>query len=468
MAQRDENPLHKAFWLGELDARPLRLFGALLGLVVLFDLGERLRDFHAFHTDGGLLNVAQLSLASRWSPAPLLHAPWHAAVVFGMAALGAAGLVAGRFTRWSTILTFIAVQTIHQRNPLVLDGGDVALRVLLFWSIFVDLSGRRPLVAALPVRLLQLQVVVIHFFAGVNKSGAAWHDGTALYRVLQDVTFARPLAETLLAHPALCQLLTFATLGLELAFPLLVFAPWQHGRLRAVAVVGAYALHAGIFVVMRVGLFSLIMPVALVALWRADWVPRWRRAPATAPAADRPTPRWAWLALPLYLLIVWRVADDQMPIPAQRVLDVLGLQQRWRMFGPAPPYEAGPWYVPGIVEGGTLVDVGAEVAPALIEEGGMRFSRWAKYKSQLFVGPTSGRTRLLLGRYLCRKWHAEHPQGPRLLELDLELALTKVVGPTEARPSAPVMTKVFHQPCVRTPQPDEQRAPQQERDQSVD
>jgi hypothetical protein len=83
---------------------------------------------------------------------------------------------------------------LHARNPLVLQGGDVLFRMLLFWSIFLPLGARCSLDALrrrsaepLPDRVsspctlaLMLQVCFVYWFAAAIKSDPVWrHEGSA-------------------------------------------------------------------------------------------------------------------------------------------------------------------------------------------------------------------------------------------------------------------------------------------------
>lgn len=472
----DRRPFGKDFWLGELDARHMALFRVLLALVVLWDVGDRLRDFHAFYTDAGLFDHTTPLVHIPFSLGRIMGEPWQAAIVFALAGLGALGMLFGLFTRWSTILTLVAVLGIQHRNPFILDGGDVALRVVLFWSIFIDLGavasldarrrGARPTIDALPVRLLQLQVIFLHLATGLLKSGAPWRDGTAVYRALQDTPFTRDTAAWVMAAPWLCALLTWATLALEIGAPLWMYSPWQHGRVRAVGVFATHALHAGIFLTMRVGIFSLIMQVALFACWRAEWIPAWRRTPP----AERGTlgsARLLWLAVPIFVAIAVRAATGPLPRPLHQALAWSGLDQRWKMFAPAPPTLAGRWRFPGQRTDGVTLDVADTILPALTNDRPWRFTRWAKYKSQMRAG--DDRRRIFLGSYLCRRYRAV-AAPPMLDSLTMEYEGRTIVGPNEP-PSEATTTRVFYQPCLRPadpPQPTQHPEEQQQSDDGVD
>jgi hypothetical protein len=51
---RSNLPFHPRFWQSAADSRPLALLRLGLGLLVVVDLADRLRDLHAFYTSPGL------------------------------------------------------------------------------------------------------------------------------------------------------------------------------------------------------------------------------------------------------------------------------------------------------------------------------------------------------------------------------------------------------------------------------
>src|SRR5581483_10484371 len=160
----------------------------------------------------------------------------------------------------------------------------------------------RATVPALPVRCLQVQIAIIYLITCIAKSGATWRGGTAVLLVLQNPQWSRGLGPLIARAPALCRALARATLLIEGAFPLLVFSPWRPRACRAAAIALGTALHLGIFCTIRVGLFSLVMPVSYLVFLAPEWIDRAERrlrgrGPAReAPrAASPPAPRWAAL-----------------------------------------------------------------------------------------------------------------------------------------------------------------------------
>ncbi len=146
---------------------------------------------------------------------------------------------------------------------------DAVVRTLLFWTLFTDAGAvwsvdarraARPWIPAFPLRLLQLQLVLVYLVTAVVKLGSDdWRSGDVLFRVFQLEVMARPLGHRLLVSPSLCRALTWTHDGRRDRHPCaLVYLPPARIN-RALAIAGSLALHAGIFLTMRVGLFCYLM-----------------------------------------------------------------------------------------------------------------------------------------------------------------------------------------------------------------
>ena len=114
--------------------------------VVLLDIFLRLRDLTAFYGDQGVLSrqsvwtqgwqggIFQLFLSAGDTPGLLfLFAVWAVAATF---------MLVGYQTRLACFITWYFVVSVQLRNPMIMDGGDDFLRVLLFWTPFLPLSAR--------------------------------------------------------------------------------------------------------------------------------------------------------------------------------------------------------------------------------------------------------------------------------------------------------------------------------------
>ncbi|MDB4967910.1 MAG: hypothetical protein JWN44_3599 [Myxococcales bacterium] len=424
-----ERVLTREFWFGDVDARVLALFRIGLGATLFTDLLDRLRDLHAFYTEGGVMPLAFAYLTGgHWSLLQLSGSDHFVVAFFLLALVATAAMTVGLFSRAATIATWVVTVSIQHRNLSVCDSGDTVLRVMCFWAMFADLGarfsldvrlGRRPLrrfVAAAPLRLMQAQLAAIYLYAAATKVGPSWWDGTAVLRAVQNSDFARPLGLVVARFPRLCAFFDHATLATEWTLPLLIFSPWQLRRARIVAIVAALALHVGIALTMRIGVFSVIMPVCMILL-----------APvAAAPPAPETTWRRVGLSLGIAQLILAGVEQhgnyfeaESRPNPVLAAeVSAVALWQNWSMFAPEPPAYFFRWQAPGELSDGSPVEALSRVAPHMLPEPGWRYSRWYKLRQNL---EDQSRARLLaFGQYVCRR-HNEATAAERLARFTLVL-----------------------------------------------
>lgn len=271
-----------------LDLRSLAALRVALGLLLLVDLANRATDLFAHYTDAGLMpcDAARHYFGDSWRWS--LHwlsgsAAWQI-VLFSLAAILAACLTLGFFTRLSTLLSWILLVSLHNRNPLVINGGDTLLSMLLLWSVFLPLGAvfsldarrRGPCetkVSHLSVGsvALILQICLVYWMTGLFKWNERWLSGEAMGQIMAFDSYARPLATTMLGHPDLLRWISWFTLALELGGPLLLFSPWRTGAVRLM-VIGAFALlHLGIEATMTVGQFTWVSLAAWSVLLPAGF-----------------------------------------------------------------------------------------------------------------------------------------------------------------------------------------------------
>ncbi len=95
----DVAPLRRRFWLGEYDAVAVARMRIAFGAVVVYDLVERLRDFHTFYTGRGLITAgdyAELGAGiDGWSLLRLSSSTTAIAVLWAIAIAAFVGLTVG-------------------------------------------------------------------------------------------------------------------------------------------------------------------------------------------------------------------------------------------------------------------------------------------------------------------------------------------------------------------------------------
>jgi hypothetical protein len=205
-----------------LDTRSLALFRVGLGLLVVLDAAGRLPDLTALYSDAGAVPRALVGeLRGDAIPLSLYLASGSALFAGGLLvvhAVAGACLLVGYRTRVATAVAWLLTLSIQHRNPLVENWGDLILRLLLFWSLFLPLAerasldGRRNLpgpaarsFVSFGSAALIVQIVCIYFFSALLKTGSTWHDGSAIAVSLQNDCIAKhPQATLALGSSCFC------------------------------------------------------------------------------------------------------------------------------------------------------------------------------------------------------------------------------------------------------------------------
>ena len=272
------------------DLRSLAVFRIVLALLVLADLANRATDMTAHYSDGGILpRAAVVSDPDVLSPYAfslnfINGLPQFQALLFGVVTLAALAMLVGYRTRLAVFVVWVLLLSIQYRNPLVLASGDVLLRLLLFWSLFLPLGAvwsvdraRRAAPRRLSTRFLSfgtialfLQIAIMYWITAILKTGDEWRDGTALYYTLSQEQVANQLGAFLLNFPTLLMIASFATLALEAFGPFLLFSPFFTGPVRTAAVAMFMGLHFGIWLAIDIGIFPWISALCMVC-----FLPTW-------------------------------------------------------------------------------------------------------------------------------------------------------------------------------------------------
>jgi predicted DCC family thiol-disulfide oxidoreductase YuxK len=284
------------------DLRTLALFRVMLALVLIADLLSRSRDLTAHYTDRGVLPRADLiGLFGGWRPS--LHLIGGSALVelllFVTAGVIALALLVGYRTRLATFLSWIFLMSLHSRNPLILQGGDFLLLMLLFWSMFLPLGARYAVDAALDERVQQtpnqylsmatiallVQSMSVYFFSALLKSDPVWiPHGTAVHYALQIDYLATPFGVWLRQFPQLLSGLTYYVWYLELIGPFLMFSPVLHVPLRLLLQACFISMHIGFLFCLEIGLFPFVSIASLI-VFTPGWV--WDKLAARARTPQR-------------------------------------------------------------------------------------------------------------------------------------------------------------------------------------
>lgn len=449
-----------------IDTRGLSAFRIALGSLLLIDLGLRSRDLKAHYTDQGILPLdvyhELLGNSWRWSIHSLHGSVAFQVFLFVIAGVFAACYLTGYRSRWAAIASWLLLTSLQTRNPFVVNGGDVLIRMLLFWSIFLPLDrhwaltrkrateASASIVTSLATAAILLQVGVLYLMAGYFKYRGMWDQPDILERILQSDAYAKPLAYQLSGHSELLHWAGSAALISELILPFLIFSPIWTRQIRLFAIAWFLLFHVGIELTLTVGLFSYASCSAWIlfiptSLWnRLTKIPFRETRPSFV---DRRSRRWHYatsgivaLALAFTLWINFTTIREPWIKPLRnqwvnKVSDVTTLRQRWNLF--AKPLPKDGWYV-GVarLKDGETVDLFRDGAPADWESYtkpkyvSEQFAnhRWRKYYRRILT-PTRVNLRDPLSWYLIREWNAEH--GPDEQIESFELHFMQEIGVDE-------------------------------------
>ena len=457
-----------------VDARALAGFRVALGALVDADLLLRARDLTAFYTDDGVLPRAVLFdvTGPYWLS---LHVVSGAATVqallFALAGLVAVALAVGYRTRAATVASWVLLLSLQHRNPVVLNGGDTLLRMLLFWAMFLPLGARWSVdarrregvpddVATVGTAALLLQVVAMYFANGLLKLGGdLWLSGEAIRYVFSLDQFTVLLGNYLGAYPLVLTVLAETWLVMVVCSPLLVVLTGKYRGLFALAFVGG---HLGMFLTMQLGIFPFVAVAALLvflppSFWnlavdRLAPTPLARRSTgaldrldAVLPASTTDVPGWLdavrrrgvpalVVVLGLLVLVVNAAAlgATTMPDEAEPVTTAMGVDQRWNMFAPNPLQTDG-WYVaPAALSNGSTVDAlhGGPVTWQRPADLAATYpnARWRKYEANLQRDGYAAH-RDDFAQYLCERWDRDHEVGMERVRLVYVEQPTVLDGP---------------------------------------
>jgi hypothetical protein len=267
-----------------LDVRSLALLRIGLALMLLWDVYIRYQDLHAHYTDEGVLPRHVL---------PLHHLPLSVhllggsttfqAVLFYLEGLVALALLVGWQTRYATMLAWFLTISLHARNPVVIQGGDIVLRMLLFWGMFLPLGASYSLdamsrpppsrrVANLATTALILQICILYWFAALLKWDPVWRSqGYAVFMALSVGHFTTAIGDLILPHRGLMSFLTYMTLVQEGLVPFLLFIPWRTWVFRLLVIATFVGFHAGLGLCMELGNFQPLCMIAWLALLPSEF-----------------------------------------------------------------------------------------------------------------------------------------------------------------------------------------------------
>jgi len=230
-------PLHRELWSIDALVQPREFHNVPFDWVFRVFLRPELRDYHL------LFPIAQLALTAR----AFLSGP----------------------SRWLAIAIYVVTMNVDNMAEAILDGGNNLVHLILFYLVLVNVSGtasRHSTARAfsnVAFAACRFQLALLYFCAAMYKlNGPLWQSGMALYYISQVDLFSHPVMFAAMRHfPGLSLMGSYAAIGVQLAFALLVWVP----RLRPWVLGAAAMLHVGI--AFGMGLFGF--GLAMLAMYTA-------------------------------------------------------------------------------------------------------------------------------------------------------------------------------------------------------
>jgi hypothetical protein len=314
------------------DPRSLGLFRIALGLLLFLDAARRYPDIESHYANTGWLpNHFMLFRPMSdylFSLYLACSTPGQVKVLLAIQLLVDVLLIIGFRTRFMHVLAAVLLASLNSRNVMLENGGWVVLTLLTVWSMFLPLGRRfsvdaflrslreqpqatlaeldsplerdtRP-VLSLAVFALVFQWIAIYAFNVLQKNGAPWRNGTAVYYALHQhgmLTWLGARLGNSLPLSAI-RVLTFGALSIEAAVVVLLIFPIKTEIARMFAWLLVCVLHLSIACVLHLGTFSWSMVIPFIALIpREVWEALSPRLRARRPARVLLVPSESALAL---------------------------------------------------------------------------------------------------------------------------------------------------------------------------
>lgn len=434
--------------IAECDVRSLATFRIGIALVLLADLAIRATLLKADYTSEGLLPKEALL-------EKFLHVPpisvylisdqfWFQAALFIIAAIAAIAMLVGYKTKAATIVSWFMLISIQTRNPIILQGGDVLLRMLMFWAMFLPLGAYKSIDARskthIPKRILSIgtialyaQIIILYFFSALEKNGTHWiPDGTAIYYALSIDQFVTPVGSFFLQFPTLLQYMTYGVWWIELVGPFLLLIPFFFTYVRTFTVFLFIALQAGFGSMLALGPFPWVASVMMLACLPSGFWDAIKKNTKLVEKVEQKNKALTIIVTAIgsffiIYILLWNIqsaTDHQFfSLEEEKIALSLRIDQLWNMFSPYPLTDDGWYVIPGTLANGKEVDLFREGSPVnwdKPEDVSVLYpnERWRKYMMNLWLRENDA-YRPYYARYLCQEWNDAHGAEEKLVKLKL-------------------------------------------------
>jgi hypothetical protein len=268
-----------------LDLRALGLMRIGIGITILIDLIIRFSDLEAHYTDNGVLPLEALFRYlwdHRYFSIYTVSNSWQwLSLLFLINILSSFCLILGYKTRLFSVICWMFLLSLHNRNPLINQGGDDLLRLILFIGIFlpwgycysidtVNNSNIKPnsySYASVACFAYILQIICMYVFSALLKTSPEWTANfTALYFALSLDQILLPFGKFIFPYYNFLLVITFLVFYIELLLPFILLIPFYSNYFRIAFFIIIGCMHIGIVLSLNVGLFPLISIVSILGI----------------------------------------------------------------------------------------------------------------------------------------------------------------------------------------------------------
>ena len=285
-------------WL-YVDTRVLALFRIIFGFLGLLDVLRRYHLIDVFYSTSGMNFRRQVTSKYSIKYFTLLdhfQTSTEVQLFFIITAICFFFLILGYRTRLFQVLCAIGLISIHNAAVILENGGDMTSNNYLIWTMFLPLGtswsidSLRKSLRGIPeydVNDLNQKVIprsthyfhfaylaclvqlsMIYFYAGINKTAAMWKDGTAVFYAYQLETFLTPIGEWVSQYMSfeLSYFMTHAAPHAQLFAPIAILFPIFQPWMRRMVFITFIGFHGLIEICFGIGLFGWFMFSALLLL----------------------------------------------------------------------------------------------------------------------------------------------------------------------------------------------------------
>lgn len=434
------------------DLRSISLLRIGVGIALLIDLIIRFYNLEAHYTDYGVLPLEALFRLS-WneyffSIHTMSGLPLFQILLFALNLVCILGLLVGYRTRLFTFLCWLFLISLHNRNPLIHQGGDDLLRLLVFWGMFLPWNYYYSIDACritTPPKLVRyfsvacfallLQIGYVYFFSAILKSSSEWtSEYSALYYALSLDQIIMPVGRLIYPFEGLLKFATMMVYYVELILPLTLLIPVFTTYFRSAFIVIIFLLHVSIALCLNVGLFPLVGIVSLILLLPGKFSERvieyfktlniynFEKTFAFIDSYIKQKVSYIpkeniWTKLVLIFFIVYSFNWNLMTINNPNLISYMGksiayavrIDQHWGMFSPAVFKDDGWFIFSAMNSSNKMIDIlqsGNEVTYKKLAavSGPFREDRWRKYSENMLLISNS-KFRLYYCSYLMNHWN---------------------------------------------------------------